>query len=153
MRSRDLLTRPSEPNDRISLQARGDCLEASVDAAWLVGPVQDRLRGLGGKPPLVLDAVRTLDQISRIRGELTVLHVHLEASESILRGRYLERSRDAGHDESRSIPSWDEATANRTEREVRHLATVADLRLDTDDSSPATIVERVLRAIPRLRAQ
>jgi hypothetical protein len=99
--------------------------------------------------PLIVDAVRTVDQLSALRGGASLLHLHLTAADAVLKRRYEgRRSADSGFE----FASYAAVRANATEMGVENLARFAALVLDTgalDIAATRSRVVRLLRAAGR----
>ena len=132
--TRELLTPLS--GDRRALQAAGASLDESTAGRW----VRDGLLGLRSRSPtgafLVVDSVRTLDQLKWVRKDFgaCVKHVNLTASPEVLSGRY--HSKHEGH-------RYQDVVADPVERRVALLASLADLVVDTGFRVPDSVLERV----------
>ncbi|MGB8910370.1 MAG: adenylosuccinate synthetase [Candidatus Cybelea sp.] len=127
-RTRDLITArvPDVENDRERLQAEGERLDAESAGRWLA---EDLSRNsYPSHTLLVIDAVRTLEQIEAIRDTFgrIVTHIHLVAPQDVRARRYLSRDRSRGEFET-----YEEATRNATERDVHRLAEHCDALIDT----------------------
>ena len=91
---------------------------------------------------LVIDAVRTPEQINAMRQGGPVLHVHLSADSDVRRRRFLERA-DLGRFER---DAFDALALNPTEHNVEQLAPLAEVCLRTDALSVAAVRDAVLAA-------
>ena len=78
--------------------------------------------------PLVVDAVRTLDQVSALAGGANLIHVHLTADDAVLEARYELRRLAEPKSE---LGEYALVRSNVTERDIETLAPIADLVLDT----------------------
>ena len=142
LKTRDLIlsARPRLRESRRSLQSAGDRLDRETDGQWVAG----QLARIGIESPeasvLVVDSVRTVQQVEEVRKAFgsRVVHVHLTASDEFLRRRFSERP-------SRPTESstYDEVRRNRTERLIGHLAEVADIVVDSSRSSEFDVLVRV----------
>ena len=132
--TRELLT--PQARDRLALQAAGASLDESTAGRW----VRDGLLGLRIRSPagafLVVDSVRTLNQVRWVRETFgaSVKHVHLTASLEVLSGRY-----DSKHEGHR----YQDVAADSVERRVVLLASSADLVVDTGFRVPHSVLECV----------
>jgi RNase adaptor protein for sRNA GlmZ degradation len=94
---------------------------------------------------LILDAVRTGEQLNDVRRHFSTLHVHLTAAREALRARYEQKR---GEGSLQELNSYTEVAADETEAATDALAEPADLILDTTNSGPR---ENAKRVIERLR--
>jgi adenylate kinase family enzyme len=143
--TRELLRQQAPTENRAGLQQLGEELDALRGGEWVAQPVLARRRELPATQLIIVDAVRTGDQVTALRVEAQVCHIHLTAPEPLLRERYEARYREAPDFE---LPSFSALRANSTEAASDALAGLADLVLDTgqlsiDDTREAAI--RVLR--------
>src|ERR1039457_7376521 len=133
--------------DRGELQRLG--LGASFqEGGWIVSAV----RQLAGRCPagsvIVVDAVRTLEQVRELReassGAWRILHVHLRADDQQLAARHgaLQRDKDA----------WGEVMGSPTEAGTPALETEADVVIDTTRATPTDVAVRVAARIGRTRS-
>ena len=107
---------------RIELQAAGAALDEETQGLWVV----DAVAAADGadKNFLLLDSARIAPQVEGLRERFggRVVHVHLEASPTVLEKRY--RSRPTA---LREYATYEEASAHGTEKQVGSLAEIADL--------------------------
>lgn len=157
IKTRELIVRtlPRTRDQRQELQRAGERLDRKTEGGWvaeaLVGLIDER-RSSDELPSglFVLDAVRITGQIDAIRrafGDSVVHHVHLTASSTTLERRFGERN--IRSDEG---VTWNQATANATERQVEGLKALADTVVDTDHCTPEDVLVRataLLGLIPR----
>ena len=116
--TRELLSQGLE--DRLSLQAKGVSLDDSTSGSWVRDGVVQLLDKDHGSVSLVVDSVRTLDQIRWIRDTFgsSVRHIHLSADTETLSSRYGSRSEGYRYEEVSDHP---------VERAVGSLEMSADL--------------------------
>lgn len=117
---------------RTDLQNLGDALDRQTDYRWLLDDVA--LPGFAKVPEQrrwLVDAVRKARQIEHFRAEFgsAVLHVHLTASEDILRNRYERRRLESGviYDKT----PYETAISHENEIASRSLISLADIVIDT----------------------
>ena len=94
------------PRHRTALQQLGDELDVSTDYRWVVNDVAEH--AIGNDPNVrrwLFDSVRKPRQVEhfRIRYSASVFHVHLIASEQVLRTRYDARL-VGGNDYAGDVP-------------------------------------------------
>lgn len=115
---------------RENLQWEGERLDRLTGGAWVKDEMQRVLDQVVSERALVVDAVRTLDQVRIIRESFksTVDHIHLTAPEPTLAERYAAR----GPCNARSdLPGYAHVLQNETEWAVDTLRSVADIVIDT----------------------
>jgi adenylosuccinate synthase len=132
--------------DRGELQRLG--LGATFQkGGWIVSAV----RQIAGHSPvgsvIVVDAVRTLEQVRELReaapGTWRILHVHLRANDQQLAARHgaLQRDKDG----------WGEVMGSPTEAGTPTLEDQADIVIDTTQATPADVAVRVSARIGHTR--
>lgn len=132
---------------RGKLQLLGDQLDEETGGQWVANAVIRHTRYLRGREPAVIDAVRRDSQITALRDQFTtdVFHIHLTASDRVLRKRYAERQKKAGGKES---PTFDDVRANPTEAAIGELRAAADQTINTGRwPSGATFARAYIRVL------
>jgi adenylosuccinate synthase len=129
--TRRVLESRSQEHGRRELQRLGEKLDRCEGGSWVAHPV---LATVGTSPLVVVDAVRTADQIAAIATHVSLAHIHLTASDAILERRYAAR-RDRNVDAE--LASYAHVRVDETERFIGRLAAHADLILDTTEASVA----------------
>ncbi len=134
--------------DRTSLQNLGDLLDLETDFWWVVDRValpevareQDQERWL-------MDSVRKRKQVLHFKARFgeAVRHVHLLASEDVLRQRYSDRIR-SGQEYSGAV-SYEDATMHPNEIETRSLCDVAEIVLDVSSLSASDVAKSVVEKL------
>jgi dephospho-CoA kinase len=114
---------------RTSLQDLGDELDRQTDYLWLLEEVARP--GFAASPERrkwLVDAVRKHRQVQHFRSAYrqATFHVHLTASEEVLRERYAER---------RDATPYEIAVQHENEVASRSLIAIADLVIDTGSTS------------------
>jgi adenylosuccinate synthase len=146
---------PAAPS-RDELQRLGDRLDRTTDFRWLSEAVAQLAAELPASAILVVDSVRRLEQVDRLREGFSrrVTHIHLTASEEELAKRYKSRSKRT---DVLEFATYEEVRSNRTERQVGGLARKADVVIDTDHCQDDDIFVRaashiglISRETPRL---
>lgn len=129
-------------SSRAALIRAGDRQDRATGGAWVVDALVRRLDVVPEEALVVVDAVRTKDQVDRLRQAFgpTVVHVHLTASPESLANRYEERRVEGPLLE---LGSYEEVQRNRTEHSVARLIEVADIVIDTDLCDPDGVLTRV----------
>jgi adenylosuccinate synthase len=130
---------------RSKLQRLG--LSSSLQRAeWIISAVRQSAHRVPARTAIVVDAVRTLEQVRELRkaaaGTWRVLHVHLcgDAMEFAARHEALGRDRDA---------AWLQVMNSPTEAAVHELEAEADIVIDTTRSVPTDVAVRVAARIAR----
>lgn len=144
--TRQYLTSLVEQNPKRSkLQAVGDDLDVQTGGQWVVDLAQQAIAD-SDSDVVILDAVRTLEQVRALRRKFgrTVVHLHLTAPMEDLAARY--ESRRAASPEL-EFSSYKEAAANATEEAIETLRDDADVVIDTSRNTERDVL---VRAVARL---
>ncbi|OYY88627.1 MAG: hypothetical protein B7Y45_14320 [Sphingomonas sp. 28-66-16] len=155
IKTKDLIIRtvPRVKLERRSLQRAGEKLDKEDGGQWVADALQ---REIDASPQrqtpsglYVVDSVRIEGQINAIRRAYgpEVFHIHVKADPTVLKKRYLDRSRmiDAGVE-------YDSLKRNKTEKNIDSLAELADVVVDTGRCSAASVLVRataLLNLYPR----
>jgi len=136
IKTRELLHEEVGASGRLDLQAAGEKLDRRTDGAWLAQALLRKLAALEESCGVVVDSVRIRGQIDELRRAFgsRIVHVHLLASESLRRSRYKLRG---------DVHAFGKVMANRTERQVDQLASVADIVIDTSSNTADDVATRV----------
>ena len=136
--------KPKVPNERVALQKAGDALDRSTNGRWIQEALARRIDGQPAESVVVIDAVRITSQVDGVREAFPtrVYHIHLTASSDELARRYASRNSQVTE-----VSSYDRARVNRTERNVEHLADIADIVVKTDQ---CTADDVLIRAVAQL---
>jgi len=141
-RTKDWLARRArskEKPNRSELQAYGDRFDAQTGGKWVVEELAADLQELADDT-VILDSVRTRDQVEALReafGQI-VTHVHLTASNDVLEQRF--KGRKGG---DREFSSYEAVKQNKTEKQVDSLRHVADIVIDTQRCTVDDVLVRV----------
>jgi adenylosuccinate synthase len=138
---RSALLRMGQPlGERRALQEYGAKLDDESAGAWLADQVEQVVATLQDRTVVVVDAVRTQDQVDALRARFgrRVVHVHVHAPLEELAVRYPLK---AGGPIT-ELPSYEEVRANPTESKVADLAHSADVSIDTKRNTPADVEVR-----------
>jgi adenylosuccinate synthase len=146
--SSDYLKRKAANGDKSSrteLQELGDYLDLTSDFSWVVNDVV--APAIEREPSVrrwLFDSVRKHRQVEHFRGAFrsAVFHVHLQASEELLRERYEKRRIAAG-----APVTYDQAVAHPNEIAARLLFDVADLVIDVDRLSGEETAARISKQL------
>lgn len=140
-----LAAQRGEEISRASLQRLGDSLDEQTDYRWLIDEVAAKaLADQQEQKRWLIDSVRKARQVEHFRERFvsSVVHVHLTASEAILRDRYARRLLGGG--EYSGGTSYDEACAHPNERASRSLNSIADLCIDVSAMGPSEAAARTV---------
>jgi adenylosuccinate synthase len=130
------------PVGRVAWQRAGDRLERETAGQWISDALNRKLLSDPSLVTVVVDSVRTAQQIQRIRqAGRGVVHVHLTASDHALAERYRPRA------SADLVASYGELARNRTEKRIDELAAMADVVIDTDRCSAEDVYARVAARI------
>lgn len=109
-------------------------------ADWIVDAVRQAADGLPTGSVVVVDGIRTLDQLAGLRkaaaGVWRILHVHLDGEGGQLANRHNARRRQED-------ATWAEVMKAPAEAAVNALYTEADVVIDTTRSTPQDVTARV----------
>jgi adenylosuccinate synthase len=135
--SRELIVSraPDASENRGAQQTTGSRLDRDEGADWLALPFARWVTGLPANALVVLDAVRTRDQVEAIRRSFTdrIVHLHLQAPYETLADRYADLSKGSA---SSSGESYERVSSDPTEAGVDELGNYADAVLDTSLCTP-----------------
>ena len=128
---------------RIDLQEEGEDLDQQTNGQWVKDGLQRELRSGEVEGAVVLDAVRTAEQIQAVREAYgpIVTHVHVSASQDVLADRYEMRRRESAT--SADLVPYTDARENQTERQVDSLKGIADVSIDTERCTQDDVLVRV----------
>ncbi len=126
-------------SSRRQQQDLGDQLDIETDFLWIIDKVAVPAMEIAPDTTnWLFDAVRKPRQVEHFRAHFgsVVRHIHLTASESVLRDRYESRKQaiDA---------SYDEAIRHPNEIAARALNLVAEHTFDTQHASPSGVAEEI----------
>ncbi|WP_281718929.1 AAA family ATPase [Pandoraea apista] len=131
--------------DRKGLQELGDRMDAETDYRWIVDDVAlPSMNASPGKLRWLVDAVRKRKQVEHFRrlAGTRVLHVHMTASEELLRERYEVRRADDSIG-GKAI-EYDAVVAHPNEVASRGLIEIADAVFDVSGLTTAEIAEQLI---------
>lgn len=125
---------------RSELQQAGETLDQQTGGSWVADALVREAGKLSDDAELVVDSVRIGGQVDSIRQRFgdRVVHVHLSAETRVLASRWRERSPAL-----RESKSYAQVRANPTEAQVDSLSGVADIVIDTKQSSQSDVLVRV----------
>ncbi len=145
IKTRDLIKHqlPNVKDERGALQRAGERLDRKDGGTWVKNALARFVESTGeASTPsglFVVDSVRIRGQVDAIREAFgtAVHHIHLTASEDVLRKRYLQRG-----SKTEEFPDYDDVKRSPTERGVEKLAALADIVVATDRCSKPAVVVR-----------
>ena len=128
---------------RIELQERGAIIDAETQGKWLADYITSTV---DPRVAVVIDSVRTVAQAEHIRRDRAgVIVVYLDAPAHVRAARY----RAAG-DPVKVKLEFSKAMKHPTEIEVRSVASIADVKVDTTNLDPEGVLIRVMQALRSL---
>ena len=128
-------------HERGAMQNYGELLDRRTKGSWVCRELTKITESLDEDAVVVVDAVRIAGQIDAVRKAYgqRVFHIHLEAPEEVLSGRYQKKKRKKGFKE---FTSYAEVLKNKTECQVESLAALADVVIKTDRCTKDDVVVR-----------
>lgn len=145
VKTRDLIKYqlPNVKDERGALQQAGERLDRRDGGAWVKNALARFVESADETSTpsglFVVDSVRIRGQVDAIREAFgtTVHHIHLTASEEVLRKRYLQRG-----SKTEEFSDYEDVKRSPTERGIEKLAALADIVVATDRCSKAAVVVR-----------
>jgi len=127
---------------RRSLQDFGTSLDKKTNGSWVRDGLANFVSKLSIESRVIVDSARIAGQIESIRDAfgLRVLHVHLTAPDDVLERRFNNRRKQRRF---REDLSYRDAKEEPTEKQVKTLAAIADVVINTKSSSEKDVVVRV----------
>lgn len=135
-------------DSRTNLQDVGDRLDHETDFTWLIRDVASPLLTRNSDVDRwLLDAVRKVRQVEHFRATYgdSVHHVHLTASEDVLKERY--ETRRAASPDPLTIQAYEETIEHPNERASRSLQEIAQTIVDVEHTTPQQAVTQILKAL------
>lgn len=130
--TRDLIrTKCKASNERGDLQAAGAELDKATDGRWVADEIAAMEATLGDDAVVLIDSVRVKKQIEHLRSKYgaTFSHVHITASDEVLRSRFNGRKQNA----TAVVESdYDMAKSDPIEAAVDGLGEIADVKVVTN---------------------
>jgi adenylosuccinate synthase len=142
--TQSILRERGDAATRRDFQALGEELDREEGGIWVARPVFEILSA-AARVPVVVDAIRTHDQLAVLRSGAIVKHIHLTADDHVLEQRYERRRREHPGFE---LPTFDALRANRTEAVSDALALDADLVLDSGALDIPAVRRRAIELLP-----
>lgn len=130
---------------RFTLQELGDALDLETDFRWVVDSVV--IPAITASPTTkrwLFDSVRKRRQLEHFRATFaeSILHLHLTASEKVLRERFEARRMREGH--GGDAAGYESASSHPNELEARSLHEVADLVVSVEGTNFESLLRNVL---------
>lgn len=135
---------------RSNLQQLGDQLDDDTDFRWLVHEVAQRqISAHLRQDRWLIDSVRKERQVLHFRSTFgsDVAHVHVWASEDVLRQRFESRRKSGSHSEGST--DYAAAIAHPNEVSARALLQIADLSINLGELNPDHASEMVVDYVAR----
>jgi adenylosuccinate synthase len=128
--------------DRLALQSLGDELDNKTDHRWLLDEIIREATGLTSDRPIVVDNVRTWDQLQHFRTYygFSVVHAHLWAPKKILEQRYKKKNAERPDEIDQS---YTDADLIKNEKDIAGFKNDADVRINTARTDSADTLVRV----------
>lgn len=144
--TRQYLNRKKEgiAQERGAMQEFGEKLDRKTRGGWVRDELQKDLDKLDPAQSVVVDSIRALNQIHRIRESYgnEVVQLHLEAAESSLEARYSQRKKK-GQSNVKEFDDYKTVLENATERGISQLRDDADVVILTDRCTEDDVIVRV----------
>lgn len=144
LRTRDLIRSMvlDIADSRQAFQDIGEQIVAESNGDWIPDAIISKYGS--GSPPrnysIVIDSVRYEQEIQSIRRHFhSVIHIHVTAPAHVLEERYCRRLRSS-EEFSTALP-FRLLRANSAEKDIDHLARIADVILHSDQASPTRLFE------------
>ena len=127
---------------RADLQREGEQLDQETNGTWVLKGLDRDLRGTKSSEGVVIDSVRTEEQIAAIRNAYgtSVTHIHLTAPMPALGQRYEERQQESAIPDSMT---YEDVRRNNVECKVGSLHSIADVVVDTGQCTQEDVLVRV----------
>lgn len=131
---------PQLANNRKTLQGEGERLDIKTRGRWVTDELMVWMRGPTRKPMIIVDSVRTIEQIEGIRKVFgpIVTHIHLTAPSPELAKRYRERHKQGRE----ATDDYGQAQVDKTEQAVDSLRDTADVVIDTNRCTVEDVLVR-----------
>lgn len=131
---------PHLADNRKELQQEGGRLDIKTRGQWVIDELMIWLGRATRKPIIVVDSVRTIEQIENVRKVFgpIVNHIHLTAPSPELAKRYRKRHRQG----LEATDDYGQAQADKTEHGVDSLRDAADVVIDTNRCTVADVLVR-----------
>jgi adenylate kinase family enzyme len=129
-----------EVPDRHKLQELGDSLDRTTDFSWVIDSVaRPAINARLDVDNWLLDAVRKSRQVELFKLHFAgvVMHVHLDALESVLQQRYAERGLN-------NLAEYQANMRHPNELNARALGRMADKVIDTGTHTAAEIASQIM---------
>lgn len=130
-----------EVPDRHKLQELGDSLDRATDFSWVIDSVA--IPEINARPDIdnwLLDAVRKSRQVELFKLHFVgvVMHVHLDAHESVLQQRHAERGLN-------HLAEYHANVRHPNELSARSLGSMADKVFDTETLTVLEIARQIIK--------
>ncbi len=115
--------------DKLALQKFGDKLDEDTESKWLFNEIEKYVLANNAEVSIVVDHVRTFDQLKyfREKSRWLVTHVHLYASNKATRKRYQDKK-----DTQNLDLSYEDADPVKNDLDIEMFKNDADVRIFTD---------------------
>jgi adenylosuccinate synthase len=128
--------------DRLALQAFGDELDSKTNHQWVLDEVIKEASKLPGDQPIVVDNVRTWNQLQHFRTyhSFSVVHAHLWGPRKVLEQRYKQKNNELP---GKTVQTYTDADLIKNERDIEAFKNDADVRINTARTDSADTLVRV----------
>jgi adenylosuccinate synthase len=139
---RNIATDQGGQVDRLALQALGDNLDKGTNDRWLLDEVVQQANKLPADQPIVVDNVRTWNQLQHFRThhDFSVIHAHLWAPKRVLEQRYREKNAERPDEADQTFT---DANLIKNESDIEAFKRDADVRINTARTDSADTLVRV----------
>jgi adenylosuccinate synthase len=129
------------PSDRMSLQALGDVMDTETHHRWVLDTVEGHLSSLTRTAPVVVDNIRTAQQLEHFRQnhDWVIVHAHLYAPISELERRFQKKNAGPG----RGTETYGDADLLKKDSDIAFFMKDADVRINTGRSDGLDTLVRV----------
>lgn len=141
---RKLASAKGRGDDRATLQALGDELDAQTGDSWVRAAVMDECERLGPRAKVVVDSLRTKKQLEHFRRDhkLPCIHVHLFGTLDEVQRRFTSRP---GF--SHEALEYVKADLVKSEEDIQSFKKDADLRVNTTRNDARDTLARVAASL------
>lgn len=142
--TRTLLIDAGAKDERAELIEAGKRFDVETNGSWVRDGVRNHLRLYGDKNIVLVDSVRTPEQIEHLRGEYgeKFVHVHVTAPYEIIKQRY-----DARGSVADTGMEYDQVRADSTESGVWLLDRIADRVVENWKCKPPSLLAKAVAGL------
>lgn len=129
--------------DRLDLQVLGDMLDMETGHKWLLEAALGQVTGLPAEQPIVIDNVRTWNQLEFFRQQhgFVIIHVHLYVRDrKVLEKRFNDRNTKRA---AENTETYSDADLIKNESDIAKFKLDADVRINTNRTDGKDTLVRV----------